>query len=177
MQRHGAMLRQRRYWKAAAEHGSDSRDVVVARRTGNLAQNLPGRTLDDPRIDRQDRLGSRIIATPGASLRAKLSGAGGFRVQRANARERFGKTAPVVASESLGKLSLLVRIRIRRKRLNDALGAPFPGGQRTWWTFFLGMPGVHETSRKRVVIGRALDCAPLISVQPTRQSGPPRKRP
>jgi hypothetical protein len=52
MQRRAAVLRQRRHWKAAAEHCYDSRDVVVTGRVGDLPQRFAGRTLDDLRIDR-----------------------------------------------------------------------------------------------------------------------------
>src|SRR5258708_4906994 len=48
-------------------------------------------------------------------------------MQRANALDRLGAAAPVVARQGLGELALLVQVRVGRKRTNEAVGSAFKG--------------------------------------------------
>jgi hypothetical protein len=64
MQRRGAVLRQRSHRKAAAEHRSYSRNVVVAGRVGNLTRGLGTCSIYEVRIDRKHRVGALVIAAP-----------------------------------------------------------------------------------------------------------------
>ena len=64
VQRHGAVLRQRRHRKSAAQHGSDGRKVVVAGGVGDLTQSPFRRMRHELRVGREGRVGACIVAAP-----------------------------------------------------------------------------------------------------------------